>query len=207
MYTFIFICQRKGMHTLSNLTCYLVSWNLQDCSRYWRFSVKSQTRNTLRIRMFQAHVSMILSKALERKKKLQLDFHDAQIRDLESIRDRGVNESNCVQCSAWRRHSSLSLDIYDRSVPQLYVTLPHWTLCLSVYIIWEHTALCWGAKLKPGPTFLALPSMLTSNIPAMTVGSGWDWIEDLGLDPRSAYQLGKLRHLGYLSISMSLNVK
>lgn len=121
--------------------------------------------------------------------------------------DRGVNESNCVQCSAWRRHSSLSLDIYGRSVPQLYVTLPHWTLCLSVYIIWEHTALCWGAKLKPGPTFLALPSMLTSNIPAMTMGSGWDWIEDLGLDPRSAYQLGKLRHLGCLSISMSLNVK
>lgn len=183
MYTFIFICQRKGMHTLSNMTCYLVSWNLQDCSRYQRLSVKSQMRNTLRMRMFQAHVSMILSKSLERKKKKNYSqiFKMLRLEIWKVLADRGMNESSCVQYSARNRHSSLSLDIYGRSIPQLYVPLSHWTLCLSMHIIQEHTAQCWGAKLKPDPAFLAQPSMLINNIPAITMAGR------VGLDRRPGF--------------------
>lgn len=64
-----------------------------------------------------------------------------------------------------------------------------------------------GSIINTGSPISSLAFYVDKQHPAITMWGGWDWIEDLGLDPRSVYQVRKLRHVGYLVISISINVK
>lgn len=122
-----------------------------------------------------------LEQGLGKKKKLQLDFHDAQIRDLESIRRQGSEQEQlCAVFCLEKAQLTLLRHLWQVSATAVCHIAPLDPLLISVHHLGTYSSVL-GSKIKTGTHISSLAFYVDKQHPGNDNGGR------VGLDQRPGF--------------------